>query len=254
MIGDQHQPGLRGQPDKPCRAPAPLALRQTGATRCTPSPARFAFVLLQSVKRSQAQPAEVDPRLNGVPVDGAWLSLPTRPATVTLYTAPESWSAVESAYEANLLDQPARICAAIPRDQLAIQCDTAIEFGILKVSCRPTLRKHARHHCATPCGSGSVWLRQSSSVTTCAAATRITSTSCSPRTLVCVCMWPKGRLRVFRAASRPPVPTQRRSFISGWCTIPTASKAPKDGSCRRPEPESSESAPNAAWVAGRPTA
>src|ERR1051326_1243410 len=60
------------------------------------------------------------------------VSLPTPLATVTAYTALESRSAVESAYEARLIEELAQICAAIPQDQLAIQWDTAIEFGILE--------------------------------------------------------------------------------------------------------------------------
>lgn len=75
-------------------------------------------------------------RLKAAGVIGAGIRLqvclPTPLATVTAYTALESRSAVESAYEAKLLDELGRICAAIPHDQLAIQWDTAIEFGILE--------------------------------------------------------------------------------------------------------------------------
>src|SRR5262245_34374350 len=58
--------------------------------------------------------------------------LPTPLAAVTAYLAPESRGAVEPAYEARLLGELARVCAAVPSEQLAIQWDTAIEFGILE--------------------------------------------------------------------------------------------------------------------------
>lgn len=58
--------------------------------------------------------------------------LPTPLAPVTSFLAPESRAAVEPAYEARLLAELAEICAAIPHGQLAIQWDTAIEFGILE--------------------------------------------------------------------------------------------------------------------------
>jgi hypothetical protein len=49
-----------------------------------------------------------------------------------LYLAPESRAAVEPAYEAQLLAELERVCGGIPHDQLAIQWDTAVEFGILE--------------------------------------------------------------------------------------------------------------------------
>jgi hypothetical protein len=58
--------------------------------------------------------------------------LPTPLAPITSFLAPESRAAVEPAYEAQLLAELAEICAAIPHDQVAIQWDTAIEFGILE--------------------------------------------------------------------------------------------------------------------------
>ena len=58
--------------------------------------------------------------------------LPTPLAPVTVYFALESRAAVEPAYEAQLLAELGCICAAIPRDQLAIQWDTAVEFAILE--------------------------------------------------------------------------------------------------------------------------
>jgi len=58
--------------------------------------------------------------------------LPTPLAPVTVFVALESRPAVEPAYEAQLLAEVGRICAAVPPDQLAIQWDTAVEFGILE--------------------------------------------------------------------------------------------------------------------------
>lgn len=58
--------------------------------------------------------------------------LPTPLAPVTAYLEPESRAAVEPAYEARMLAELDAICAGIPHDQIAIQWDTAIEFGILE--------------------------------------------------------------------------------------------------------------------------
>ncbi len=56
--------------------------------------------------------------------------LPTPLAPVTAFIAHASQSAVEPPYEAQMLAEVDRIGAAIPRDQLAIQWDTAVEFAI----------------------------------------------------------------------------------------------------------------------------
>ena len=45
---------------------------------------------------------------------------------------------VEPAYEAQMLAELERICSGIPHDQLAIQWDTAVEFGVLEESSRST--------------------------------------------------------------------------------------------------------------------
>lgn len=58
--------------------------------------------------------------------------LPTPLAPITAFLAPESRAAVEPAYEARMLAELDAICAGIPHDRLAIQWDTAIEFGILE--------------------------------------------------------------------------------------------------------------------------
>jgi len=58
--------------------------------------------------------------------------LPTPLAPVAAFVAPRDQAAVEPGYEAAMLAELQQICAAIPHDQLAIQWDTAIEFGILE--------------------------------------------------------------------------------------------------------------------------
>jgi hypothetical protein len=58
--------------------------------------------------------------------------LPTPLAPVTAFVDLASRAAVEPAYEARMLAEMDAICAPIPHDQLAIQWDTAIEFGILE--------------------------------------------------------------------------------------------------------------------------
>jgi hypothetical protein len=58
--------------------------------------------------------------------------LPTPLAPITAFLAPESRAAVEPAYEARLLAELEAICAGIPHGDLALQWDTAIEFGILE--------------------------------------------------------------------------------------------------------------------------
>lgn len=56
--------------------------------------------------------------------------LPTPFAPVTAFIDQASQPAVEPPYEAQMLAEVDRICAAIPHDQVAIQWDTAVEFAI----------------------------------------------------------------------------------------------------------------------------
>jgi hypothetical protein len=60
------------------------------------------------------------------------VSLPTPLAPVAAFVAPTAVAAVEPAYEAALLKELDEIIAAIPHDQLAIQWDAAVEFGMLE--------------------------------------------------------------------------------------------------------------------------
>jgi hypothetical protein len=60
------------------------------------------------------------------------VSLPTPLAPIHAIFATGSQAAIEPAYERAMLDDVARIAAAIPHDQLAIQWDVAIEFAILE--------------------------------------------------------------------------------------------------------------------------
>ena len=58
--------------------------------------------------------------------------LPTPLATVALFVTPEDQAAVEAVYERLLLADLDRVLAAIPHEDLAIQWDTAVEFGVLE--------------------------------------------------------------------------------------------------------------------------
>ena len=58
--------------------------------------------------------------------------LPTPLATVALFVTPKDQAAIEAVYERLLLADLERVLAAIPHDELAIQWDTAVEFGVLE--------------------------------------------------------------------------------------------------------------------------
>ena len=58
--------------------------------------------------------------------------LPTPLATVALFVTPEDQAAVEAVYERLLLADLDRVLAAVPHEDLAIQWDTAVEFGVLE--------------------------------------------------------------------------------------------------------------------------
>jgi len=60
------------------------------------------------------------------------VSLPTPLAPIQFFVAPECRAELEPVYEASLLDELHEITTAIPGDELAIQWDTAVEFGILE--------------------------------------------------------------------------------------------------------------------------
>ena len=60
------------------------------------------------------------------------VSLPTPLAPVASFIALVSQAVVEPAYEAGMVEELDQICAAIPHDQLALQWDVAVEFGILE--------------------------------------------------------------------------------------------------------------------------
>jgi hypothetical protein len=57
--------------------------------------------------------------------------LPSPLAPAAAYSAPESFAAVAPAYEAALLADLDEIAAAVPRDELAVQWDVAVEFSTL---------------------------------------------------------------------------------------------------------------------------
>jgi hypothetical protein len=60
------------------------------------------------------------------------VSLPTPLAPVNAFVVPQDQAAVEPRYEARLLAEVDEIASAIPRDDLAIQWDTAVEFALLE--------------------------------------------------------------------------------------------------------------------------
>ena len=60
------------------------------------------------------------------------VSLPTPLAPVGVFVVLADQAAVEPAYERGMLNELDRITSAIPRDELAIQWDVAIEFAILE--------------------------------------------------------------------------------------------------------------------------
>jgi hypothetical protein len=60
------------------------------------------------------------------------VSLPTPIATVAAFFPAQDQAAAEPAYERAMLRELDRITGAIPHDQLAIQWDVAVEFGILE--------------------------------------------------------------------------------------------------------------------------
>jgi hypothetical protein len=60
------------------------------------------------------------------------VSLPTPLAPITAYVMDEARAVVEPAYEAQLLAEVEEMVQAIPPDELAIQWDVAVEFGILE--------------------------------------------------------------------------------------------------------------------------
>lgn len=62
------------------------------------------------------------------------VSLPTPVATVSSFFVPEIQAAIEPIYEAALFAELDRILAEIPHESLAIQWDTAAEFGLIETA------------------------------------------------------------------------------------------------------------------------
>jgi len=60
------------------------------------------------------------------------VSLPTPLAPVAAFVAPQDQSVVEPAYEKAMFAELDRITASVPHDELAIQWDVAVEFGIFE--------------------------------------------------------------------------------------------------------------------------
>jgi hypothetical protein len=66
--------------------------------------------------------------------------LPTPTAPIHLWVRTEDQQEVEAVYEAAMMRELDAILTVIPHDQLAIQWDTAVEFGVLE-GCFPTFMK-----------------------------------------------------------------------------------------------------------------
>ncbi|WP_233121021.1 hypothetical protein [Tersicoccus sp. Bi-70] len=60
------------------------------------------------------------------------VSLPTPAAVVGAFVVPEDRAAFEPVYESALTAELEQILAAIPHESLAIQWDTAVEFGLIE--------------------------------------------------------------------------------------------------------------------------
>jgi SAM-dependent methyltransferase len=60
------------------------------------------------------------------------VSLPTPLAPVSAFVSPDDQAVVERAYETAIVVEVGRILAAVPHDQLAVQWDTNVEFGMLE--------------------------------------------------------------------------------------------------------------------------
>jgi len=65
------------------------------------------------------------------------VSLPTPAAIAGAFVVPQDRAAFEPAYERALLGELTRIVDAIPHERLAIQWDTAVEFGLLEGRIEP---------------------------------------------------------------------------------------------------------------------
>lgn len=68
------------------------------------------------------------------------VSLPTPAGVIAAFIEPGSRAAFEPVYRAALLDELARIQAAIPHEKLAIQWDVATEFALLERDRRPAFQ------------------------------------------------------------------------------------------------------------------
>jgi hypothetical protein len=60
------------------------------------------------------------------------VSLPTPLAPVTAFMVSEGWAIVQPAYDRAMVAELDRIASGIPHDELAIQWDVAVEFGLLE--------------------------------------------------------------------------------------------------------------------------
>ncbi len=127
----QQHPDLEPVPVDPDQyAPLPRVRIREGI-----DPGKLAFDSL-GYANAALESWEVFSRLKGdgvIPTSTRFqVTFPTPLAPITSFVDLESQAAVESAYETSMLREVAGVTAAIPHDQLAIQWDVAVEFGVLE--------------------------------------------------------------------------------------------------------------------------
>jgi hypothetical protein len=117
-------------PDPKSYAPLPFFIPRTGVD---PRQIRFGRLGYADAARASYEKFAALKREGQIPSDVRFqVSLPTPLAPVAAFVAPAAVSAVEPSYEAALLKELDEITAAVPHDELAIQWDAAVEFGMLE--------------------------------------------------------------------------------------------------------------------------
>jgi hypothetical protein len=114
---------------------------------------------------------------------------PTPLASIGAYIVPEQQQALLGSYEQAMFADLARLLAAVPHDEVAVQWDVAVEFGVLeeafaRAARRPLMRSSPAWPAAwTRCPPRSQW------GCTCVTGITATSTSCSPYRWRCRSGW-----------------------------------------------------------------
>jgi hypothetical protein len=117
-------------PDPKSYAPLPFFTPRAGAD---PSKVRFGRLgYADAAKASYEKFAALKREGKIRPGTRFQVSLPTPLAPVAAFVAPAAILAVEPVYEATLLKELDEIANAVPHDELAVQWDAAVEFGMLE--------------------------------------------------------------------------------------------------------------------------